>query len=125
MGLLGYPYWFFFECLAPVIEIFCLIYFITLAFIGLPNWSLFFLLLGLIYLFAITFSILFEELTYHRYEKTSDLLKLFLIACLELLIYHPLGVWWALKGNFLYFILRKKTWVKWKEQALMPQLEQK
>ncbi|MBE0649074.1 MAG: glycosyltransferase family 2 protein [Bacteroidales bacterium] len=115
MGLLGYPYFFFFEWLAPLVEFFGLLYFILIAILGDPNWEFFFLLLAFVYMFAIlfsTFAILFEQKTFNRYKRNRQMFSLLLSAILEPLIFHPLTVWWGLKGNFDYFILQKKAWGK-------------
>ncbi|MEA3494548.1 MAG: glycosyltransferase [Bacteroidota bacterium] len=114
MGMLGYPYWFIFEWLAPLMEFFGLIYFIFLAVVGASNWPFFLMLLTFVYSFAIVFStwsILFEELTFDRYKKKTDLIKLFFTALIEPFLYHPLTVFWSLMGNYDYF-RGKKTWGK-------------
>jgi cellulose synthase/poly-beta-1,6-N-acetylglucosamine synthase-like glycosyltransferase len=113
MGMLSYPYWFFFEWLAPILEFFGILYFIIIALLGIPNWSFFFIMLGFVYFFAVSFStyaILYEELTFHQYEKKSDLFKLFITAWIEPFIYHPLILCWSIKANFDYFILKKTGW---------------
>jgi hypothetical protein len=38
------------------------------------------------------------------------IIKLLLTAWIEPIIFHPLVVYWALRGNFDYFIRKKKTW---------------
>lgn len=113
-GVLGYTYWFFFEWLAPLIEFFGLIYFAILALLGNINWSFFLLLLGFVFTFAVSLSVwavLFEEMTYHKYEKKTDVLKLIGTAFLEPLFYHPMTVLWAVKGNYDFFT-GKKSWGK-------------
>jgi cellulose synthase/poly-beta-1,6-N-acetylglucosamine synthase-like glycosyltransferase len=72
LGMLSYPYWFFFEWLAPIIEFSGLTYFIILAITGQVNWVFCLSLLALVYSFAIAhslFAIIFEELTYHQYKN--------------------------------------------------------
>ncbi|HDJ33690.1 MAG TPA: glycosyltransferase family 2 protein [Bacteroidetes bacterium] len=113
-GMLGYTYWFFFEWLAPLVEFFGLIYFSILAVLGHINWSFFLLLLGFVYTFAVSLSIwavLFEEMTFHKYEKRRDVFRLIGTAFLEPFFYHPLTVLWAVKGNYDFFI-GKKSWGK-------------
>ncbi len=115
MGILGYPYWFFFEWMAPLLEFFGIFYFIIIALFGLPNWDFFLLIFGFIYFFSISFStaaILFEETTFHKYENKRDVLKLFFTAWLEPFIYHPFVVYSAIRGNYDYYVLRKKGWGK-------------
>jgi poly-beta-1,6-N-acetyl-D-glucosamine synthase len=114
LGLLGHPYWFFFEWLAPLIEFIGIVYFIIIAILGFPNWSFFFLLLGTVYLFAVTLSywaVLFEELSFHRYTRRRDVGKMLATAFLEPIIYHPAILFFNLRGNFKFFI-GEKTWGK-------------
>ncbi len=115
MGMLSYPYWFFFEWLAPLVETVGLFYFLLIALFGAPNWPFFFILLGFVYFYGVTYStyaILYEELTFHKYERKWDVLRLFVYAWLEPLIFHPLILFWAIRGNFDYFVAGKKGWGK-------------
>lgn len=102
MGMLGYPFWFFFEWMAPFIETIGLIYFIIIASLGLVNWVYFAILLAFVYFFAVTFSfwaILFEETSFPRYKRKSDMVKLMVTSLFEPFLYHPLTVYYAIKGN--------------------------
>lgn len=113
LGLLSYPFWFFFEWLAPIIEAAGLLYFVVLWVLGLVNWPHFFLLLVMVYSFAVMYSwlaIVMEELTYREYTRKRELAILLITAVLEPIVYHPITVWAALKGNWDKFIKRKKTW---------------
>ena len=113
-GMLGYPYWFFFEWLAPIIEFFALSFFIIYAIFGSPNWPFVLLLFGFVYTFAVSLSVwavLFEEMTFHKYERKRDVLKLIGTAFLEPFLFHPLTVAWAIRGNFDY-LRGKKGWGK-------------
>ncbi len=113
MGILSYPFWFIFEWLAPLIEFFGIFYFIVIASLGLVYWSHFFLLILLVYVFAVLiswFALLLEETTYREYAQGGALLKLMFFALLEPLIYHPITVWGAVKGNIDKFILKKNSW---------------
>jgi poly-beta-1,6-N-acetyl-D-glucosamine synthase len=110
LGILSYPYWFFFEWLAPVIEFFALLFFLFYIIFSTPNWPFVILLFTFVYTFAVSLSIwavLFEEMTYHKYEKKRDVLKLIGTAFLEPFLYHPLTVIWAIKGNWDYLRGRK------------------
>jgi len=112
LGLLGHPYWFFFEWLAPIFEFIGIIYFIIIAFLGIPNWSFFFMLLATIYFFAVTlthWAILFEELSFHRYKRIREVIKMLMTAMLEPIFYHPFILAFNIRGNFKYFI-GEKTW---------------
>jgi poly-beta-1,6-N-acetyl-D-glucosamine synthase len=113
MGLVSHPYWVLFEWLAPIVEVVGIIYFIALAIFGQPNWPLFFTMLGFVYSFAIAFStyaILFDHLAYNRYKQKRMIFKLILTSWLEPIFYHPLIVYWGLRGNYDYFIRKKKAW---------------
>jgi poly-beta-1,6-N-acetyl-D-glucosamine synthase len=113
-GMLGFPYWFFFEWLAPIVEFFALIFFLFFIIFSTPNWPFVILLFVFVYTFAVSLSIwavLFEEMTYHKYEKKTDVLKLIGTAFLEPFLYHPMTVLWAIKGNWDY-LRGKKGWGK-------------
>ncbi len=112
LGLLGYPFWFFFEWLAPIIEVIGICYMIYLIIIGAVNWPFFLFLFAFVYLFAVAFSayaILYEELTFHKYNKVRHILKLIAIAFIEPLSYHFINVFNSISGNISY-ILGNKSW---------------
>ncbi|MCB0483446.1 MAG: SPOR domain-containing protein, partial [Flavobacteriales bacterium] len=112
LGLLSYPFWFFFEWLAPLLEAFGLMLFFLLAIVGLVNWSFFFLMIGLVIGFTITFtvlSLLIEEMTYHNYRRKRDILRLLHVGVIEPFVYHPFVVYSAIMGNIDY-LLGKSSW---------------
>jgi cellulose synthase/poly-beta-1,6-N-acetylglucosamine synthase-like glycosyltransferase len=123
MGTMGYPYWFFFEWLAPLVEFVGIAYFVILQLVGAPDWGFFLLMFVVIYSFAMLFSsyaILYEELTFHAYEKRKDIILMFFTALLEPVIYHPLVLFAALWGNFDYFINHKRVWGKMERKGFGP-----
>jgi hypothetical protein len=112
LGMLSYPYWLFFEWLAPIIEFFGLSVFIILALTGHINWEFSSILIAMVYFFSValsTVAVLFEEMSYQQYTKGKDVIKLLLAAFLEPLFYHPLTVYWAIKGNIHKFT-GKNAW---------------
>ncbi|WP_018464118.1 glycosyltransferase family 2 protein [Segatella paludivivens] len=112
VGLLGYPYFFFFEWMASIIEMIGYIYFIVALCLGLTVWKTFFLLLIFMYLFGTTFSFLgifINEINFHVYNKTKDVVRLIFYSSFEAFIYHPCIVFWALKGNYMY-LRGNKSW---------------
>lgn len=114
MGMLGYPYWVFFEWLAPLIELVGIIYFLLLSIIGLANWPFFFLMLAFIYSFAISFSlwsIVFGGMSFNRYKTNKDFFKQIFAAIIEPVVYHPFLVYFAVKGNIDY-LRGVKSWGK-------------
>jgi hypothetical protein len=105
MGMLGYPFWFLFEWLAPLVELVGIIYAIILYATG--NLSLNFILITFLFvytfaLFFTTWAILYEELSFHRYERKGDLFRLWLAAVLEPFILHPISLFYSIKGNIQY-----------------------
>jgi len=121
LGLLGHPYWFFFEWLAPIIEFIGITYFIIIAILGFSNWPFFILLLLAVYLFAVTLSfwaVLYEEFSFHRYLKTREVLRMLVNALVEPILFHPVVLYSNLKGNFKYFT-GEKTWGKMERQGFL------
>jgi len=114
MGMISYPYWLIFEWFAPIIEVSGLIYFTTLAFFGLINLNTFFIILLFIFSSAFMYSmwsVFFEAYTYNKYKGNKYLLKVILFSFLEMVLYHPLTVFFSLKGNYDFFIKKnKKGW---------------
>jgi poly-beta-1,6-N-acetyl-D-glucosamine synthase len=118
-GLLGYTYWLLFEWLAPVIEFLGLLYFVLLIIFGQPNWYFFLLLLAFVYTYAIalsTWALLFEEMTFHKYERRREVLKLFVMALIEPIFYHPMTVYWAIRGNIDY-LRGVRSWGKMEREG--------
>lgn len=103
MGQLSYPFWFLFEWLAPIIEFLGTIYFVIMALLGWINWPHFYILLGLVYFYAILISFIalwIEEISYREYGSGKALLKLMLTALME-----PIFIIQSLFGQRLKVIL--------------------
>ena len=114
LGLLGYPFWFFFEWLAPILEFVGILIFASLAVAGKLNVPFFLLLLGFVYFYVVSLSIwsvLFEEITFHKYEKRRDVLKLMFTAFLEPILFHPVVLVMNIKGN-VDKLFGKTSWGK-------------
>lgn len=123
LGILSYPYWFFFELLAPVIEFSGFIFLAVFALAGMIKWPSFILLLGLVLSFGFLYSIfaiLIEVTTFNQYKKRTDILKLILIAFAEPIIFHPFVVWSAVRGNIDFF-RKKKSWGEMTRQGFNAQ----
>jgi len=113
LGLLGYPYWFFFEWLAPLLAFAGFAYTIYLIIVNAINWPFYLLLFLFVYSFAVCLSIwavLFEEITFHKYKNKLDVFKLLSVAFLEPFIY-PIYTYFAIRGN-LEALRGKKGWGK-------------
>jgi poly-beta-1,6-N-acetyl-D-glucosamine synthase len=122
LGMVSYPYWFFFEFLAPLVEFLGFVAFLAFALMGLTDWLFFFTLLLMIYAFAAVFSafaILMEVLTYNQYKKKREIASLMLTALVEPLVFHPFVVWSAVKGN-IDLLRKKKSWGEMSRQGFAP-----
>jgi cellulose synthase/poly-beta-1,6-N-acetylglucosamine synthase-like glycosyltransferase len=113
LGMLGYPYWMFFEWLAPLLAFAGFIYTIILILTSGINWPFYLLLFIFVYSFAVmltTWAILFEEITFHKYRRKRDVFKLIATAFIEPFFY-PVHTWFAVRGNF-EALRGKKGWGK-------------
>jgi biofilm PGA synthesis N-glycosyltransferase PgaC len=123
LGMLSYPYWFFFEFLAPIIEFVGMFGFVMFSIFGLVNWTFFLTLIAFIYSFGFlysVFAILMEVLTYNQYKRRKDILNLILTAFLEPLIFHPFVVWSSIKGN-IDLLRKKNAWGEMTRQGFATQ----
>jgi cellulose synthase/poly-beta-1,6-N-acetylglucosamine synthase-like glycosyltransferase len=103
LGILSVPYWTFFEFLAPFIEFVGLVVTFIFMALGLINWQFFLILLLFVYSYSIMFSVLAlltEELTYHKYPRIKDYLKLLVGAFIEPFYFHPISVYAAMVGYY-------------------------
>ncbi len=111
LGTLGYPYWLIFEWAAPLIAFAGFLYTIAMAFAGQVNLPFFILIFTFVYALAVCLSIwavLLEEITFHKYRRKRDVLKLIAVSFIEPFIY-PVYTWFAVRGN-IEFLRRKKSW---------------
>lgn len=122
LGMLSYPYWFFFEMLAPLIEFFGMIVFLLLTIFGLINWHVFIALLVFIisfgYLYS-AFAAYMEVTTYNMYRRRTDMMKLLVTALSEPFVFHPFVVWAAIKG-YIDIIRKKNSWGEMTRQGFGP-----
>ena len=121
MGMLSYPFWFFYEWLAPFVEFFGLLYFFILVILGHVNWQYFLILLFAVYCFAFfisMLSLLAEESSFFKYTQKRDVTKMILASLIEPFWFHPRVVWWSLKGNF-DLIKGKKSWGEMTRQGFV------
>jgi cellulose synthase/poly-beta-1,6-N-acetylglucosamine synthase-like glycosyltransferase len=121
-GLVVFPYYAFVELLAPVIEAVGLI---SLAFgliFGIVDWNL----AALFYLTAYglgtaltAFTLILEDVSFHRYETFRDRALLFLWALLENLGYRQMTVYWRLRGLWK-FLRGRKDWGAMERKGFKP-----
>lgn len=113
LGLLSYPYWFFYEWLAPLLEFFGFFTIVFFCYMGIINWDFFLAITVAIYMFSIMFSfyaILWDVYSYNEYKKTKDILILMLCSLIEPFFFHPIVVWAAIRGNYKKLFKIKSGW---------------
>lgn len=120
LGLVVLPYSLLFEFLAPIIEFTGILYYIYLIVTDQVNWHYATILLVFVYLYAImitTLAVLWDQLTYRYYNTWREVVGLSLMAFLEPLIYHPLIVFFALRGYFHFLTGKKHSWGNMQRQG--------
>ena len=113
LGLITFPYVFIFEFLAPIIEAFGILFTIFLILFGQVNWTFAPLILFYSYAFAVMISsivIIWDQMTFKYYNTTREVLKLFVIALIEPFLYHPMIMFFSLKGYFSFITSRELAW---------------
>lgn len=111
LGLVIYPYNFFFELLAPLIE-FCGLIFMIYYYLNNSH-EIAFTLFIIIYFFSAllsTFAVLYNQVIHNYYRKSREVYLLILTAFLEPIVYHPILVYSALKGYYFEIFKKKHVW---------------
>ena len=116
MGLLSFPYWILFEWLGPIVETIGMIYFLYMIIFASINIQIFLILLLFVFSFALFFSsfaVYYETFIFNRYKGSKFFFSVLLTAIAEMVFYHPLNVYFALLGNYKFFIKKdRKGWGK-------------
>ena len=121
MGMIVFPYHLFFELLAPIIEFLGILFYIYLILTGQINWPYAIILIVFVYTYSVmitTVAILWDQITFKYYKNWGETIGLCLMAFLEPFIYHPLIVFFALKGYFNFLVGRKHVWGNMQRQGL-------
>jgi cellulose synthase/poly-beta-1,6-N-acetylglucosamine synthase-like glycosyltransferase len=121
-GLFVYPYYAFVELMAPVIEAAGLLTLAVTLLMGIVDWKF----AALFYLTAYglgtalsAFTLILEDLSFHRYETFRDRGLLFWWALMENLGYRQLTVYWRLRG-FWKFLRGRKDWGSMERKGFQP-----
>jgi cellulose synthase/poly-beta-1,6-N-acetylglucosamine synthase-like glycosyltransferase len=112
LGMLSYPFWFFFELLGPVVEFLGFIFFIILAVSGLIEWGFFFAFLAFILFLGLTYSaiaICMDVYTDKKLKAWREVGRLVFSTLTEPFYYHPFLVYSSVRG-YLDLIGKKKSW---------------
>ena len=111
IGLLSMPYQFFIELLGPLIEVIGYVVVILSFITGIIDLRLFIFFLFLAFLYGIflsTGAVLLEEITYRRYPKWSDMMRLLFTAVIENIGYRQLISWWRVRALILRCIKARR-----------------
>ncbi len=122
LGMLSYPYWFFFEMCAPAIEFLGFIALLVMSFLGVIDWSTFLLFLAFIVSFGYSYSafaVMMEVLTYNQYKRRVDVMRLLITGLSEPFRFHPFVVWHGVMG-YIDIIRKKKSWGEMTRQGFGP-----
>lgn len=115
IGMISFPYWIFFEWLAPLIQVVGVAYVIILTFLGLIDFYAFLTMMLFVLTFAVMYvfyAILLESIYYNKYNNLRYLTTTLFLSVLEVFVYQPMNTFFSLQGNIDYFF-RKKNRHAW------------
>ncbi|MCX6551023.1 MAG: glycosyltransferase family 2 protein [Acidobacteria bacterium] len=105
LGLFVIPYYVLFEGIGPIIELFGYVFTILAVAFGLINWTF----AVLLFLSAVVYgamislaSVILEEVSFRRYPRLGDLLRLAFYGVLENFGYRQMATWWRVRGVFRF-----------------------
>ena len=112
VGLFGMPYFLVFEALGPLVEVAGYVVTIGACALGLLDWRF----AQLLFLVAVCYgalislsAVVLEELSFRRYPRLLDLLRLAVFGIAENFGYRQLTTWWRLRGA-LDFVRGRADW---------------
>ena len=120
VGMITFPYNFLFELLAPMIEFIGIIYYFYLGLTGQINWPYAIILLIFVYTYSVmisTLAVLWDQLTFKYYKDWGDVLRISSMVFIEMLLYHPLIVIFAIRGYVFFLTNRKHSWGNMQRQG--------
>ncbi len=123
MGLIIMPYAFFFELLAPIIEISGFLFLLFQVYTQQINPATFWLMLLYVYLIGIsisTLTIMFDISIKRQYKSFSEYLKLILFSSFEAFLYHPFIVIFSLRGYWQFMTKKNFKWGTMTRQGFQP-----
>lgn len=119
MGLVAMPYFLIAELLAPVVEGAGLVLTVVCTLTGVLGAGFALAFFAVAYLFGTLLSlaaILMEEVSFRRYRRTSDTLRLVFFAFVEPVGYRQITVWYRLKA-FLRYLQGDHSWGRVKREG--------
>ena len=120
LGMIVYIYNFLFELLAPIIEFTGILFYIYLIITGQINWPFAIILIVFVYTYSVaitTMALLWDQVTFKYYKTWKEVIGLCLMAFLEPFVYHPLIVFFSIKGYFNFITGRKHVWGNMQRQG--------
>ncbi|HEY3226077.1 MAG TPA: glycosyltransferase [Planctomycetota bacterium] len=123
-GMLAIPYMLLFEVLGPVIETSGLVMVPVMLALGWVKWpfALFYYLLAVVAgIFVSIGALVLEEVSYAKYPRLRDILRLAMYSVLENFGYRQLTVWWRLKGIWQHLTKRTLVWGRMTRTGFGPQ----
>ncbi len=112
LGLVSVPYFTIIELFGPVIEAIGYVAVGIGFYLGMVNIEIFILFFIVSVIYGVMFSVsavMLEEISFHRYPRTRDLLKLLILGVVENFGYRQITVWWRIKAFWDYW-RGVKTW---------------
>ena len=120
VGFLAFPFMLFFEWFGPLIEVFGYAIIIAGFITDYISLNVFITLMSVAIGFGMLLSataLLLEEISFHVYQRPSELFRLFLAVILENIGYRQLTSVWRLIGLFQWVFGSKATWGKMTRNA--------
>lgn len=123
LGFVVMPYVVFFEFLAPIIEFFGILFLIFLLITSQINYDTFWMMLLYAYLIGLSVSVItvsYDLVLGKLYKRFSEYLKLVLFSAFEAILYHPLVVFFTLRGYVQYLTRSNFKWGQMTRQGFSP-----
>ncbi|MCC6543614.1 MAG: glycosyltransferase family 2 protein [Nitrospirae bacterium] len=125
IGLFAMPYQVLIEVFSPLIEIIGYLVVVLSFVIGIISWRFFilFLLLAIVYsIFLSAGAVLLEEITYKRYPRWGDMLRLISLSIVENLGYRQINSWWRARA-LLHVLVKPSRWEAVKKKGFKKEAE--
>ena len=107
------PFYMFFELFGPIVEVAGYFFIILCGWMGWLSWPEAGIFLGLAIGLGVllsTSAIMLEELSFHMYPKTSQLVALYAVAVLENFGFRQLTAFWRFQGLLRWLLGREHKW---------------
>ncbi len=101
VGMLAFPYFFFLEVFGPIIEGLGYVTFLAAVFLGRASMPYVIAFLAVAFALGIALSFAavgLEELSFRRYPRFRDVVKLLVVAAVENIGYRQLSTYWRIRG---------------------------